>query len=827
MIQLQKLQGLCGTPLPAGKLLLATALALANGNVLAQDAQPRGYSSQIEEVVVTAQKREQDTMSVPITVNAFTAQDMVNTGADNIQDISDFMPGVEIGEGGATQVTIAIRGIESPNISSGGDPSVATFYDNAYMPRAATSIPFTDIARTEVLKGPQGTLFGRNATAGVINIVPNRPIQESEGFVKSRVGNYGLLNVEGMINEPLTDDIAVRANVFSHERDGIIENVGIGDDLREEGFIAARTSILYDLSEDTSIQLAGDYEDRSESPGYSIGVSQYAYSTDPYNSKAANDVYDREENRDMYGVSLQGDHAFNEEMSLFGIVSYRDWETWNKQDEDGTEDPTRYLDTNNIEKSNIWYSEVRFHFVNDRFDAIAGGNFSVEDVYQRTDIGLLADSYMQFISPLLLEEAVNLGFIESFPPGSNAWDIFPGADEAFWLFASELAGSIPNPPVPGIAVVPPSYAGQYFTETMDNTGDFTNAGIFGDVTYSLTDTMRLSAGLRYSFDNKTYSWQTFPEQIGNWPFAPVRVAYYPEQTGAAPANYYDKFEDSHDWSKTTGRLVYDWQFMDNAMTYLSYATGYKSGGYDGQVFSAYVTGPFEPEEMTSTEWGIKGDFFEDVLRVEGSLFNQDLDGQQSSTETKQCTAGSTQAQCNEQDQTAQPTIISQDVTTNGVEIVVQWHALDSLLLTGLTTVRDAETTPQAYFNGDGEPVGGRKQSDSANTDYTLRLDWTPEIPIGFLLVHMDYVFEEAEDPNDTDAAIYTTGPWYFQDREILSARIAWTNEAENFEVAVWGRNLQDNEIADNPGGFVASNLGAYRTSIEDPLTYGVDLRYSF
>ncbi len=167
---------------------------------IAQDAQPRGYSTQIEEVVVTAQKREQDTMTVPITVNAFTAQDMVNTGADNIQDIDDFMPGVEIGAGGATQVTIAVRGISSPNISSGGDPSVATFYDNAYMPRAATSIPFTDIARVEVLKGPQGTLFGRNATAGVINIVPNKPIQESEGFVKSRVGNYDLLNVEGMVN---------------------------------------------------------------------------------------------------------------------------------------------------------------------------------------------------------------------------------------------------------------------------------------------------------------------------------------------------------------------------------------------------------------------------------------------------------------------------------------------------------------------------------------------------------------------------------------------------------------------------------------------------
>jgi iron complex outermembrane receptor protein len=786
--------------------LLATTLGLIPAGAVAQEAATRGYNTQIEEVVVTAQKREQDTMTVPITVNAFTAQDMINTGADNIQDIDDFMPGVEIGAGGATQVTIAIRGISSPNISSGGDPSIATFYDNAYMPRAATSIPFTDIARVEVLKGPQGTLFGRNATAGVINIVPNKPIQESEGFVKSRVGNYELLNVEGMINEPITDDIAVRANVFSHQRDGIIENVGIGDNIREEGFVAARTSILYDLSDDTSIQLAGDYEDRNESPGYSIGVSQYAYSTDPFNSKAANDVYKREENRDMYGVSLQGDHDFNDELSAFGIVSYRDWKTWNKQDEDGTADPTRYLDTNNIEESNIWYSEVRFHFVNDRFDAIAGGNYSVEDVYQRTDIGLLADSYMQFVSGQA-----------GLPADTSLWQLFPDADDALWLGLSQDNG---------VAVLPPSFAGQYFTETMDNTGDFTNGGIFGDVTYRLNDTMRLSAGLRYSADSKTYSWQTFPQQI-DWPYPPARVAYYPEQTGAAPADYFNKFEDSHDWSKTTGRLVFDWQFIDNAMTYLSYATGYKSGGYDGQVFSAYVTGPFAPEEMTSIELGIKGDFFEDVLRVEASLFQQDLDGQQTGVDTKQCTPGSTQEECNEQDPTAAPTIISQDVNTNGFELVAQWQAMDTLRLSGLTTVRDAEVDPQAYFNGNGEPVGGRKQSDSTNTDYTLGMDWTPQIPRGFLLVHFDYVFEEAEDPNDTDAAIYTTGPWYFQDREILSARIAWTNDAENFEVAVWGRNLQDNEIAENPGGLAAANLGVYRTSIEDPLTYGMDFRYSF
>lgn len=803
------------------KVFVLISLVLSASAASAQDTQPKGYNLQLEEVLVTAQKRLQDTMTVPITVNAFTAQDMINTGAENIQDIADFMPGVEIGAGGATQVGITIRGITSPNISSGSDPSVATFYDNAYMPRAATTLPFTDIARIEVLKGPQGTLFGRNATAGVINIVPNKPVEEFEGFAKTRIGNYGLFDVEGMVNQPVTDDIAIRANIFSHERDGIIENVGIGDDLRVEGFIAARTAVLWDLSPDTSLQLAGDYEDRDESPGYSIGVSEYALSTNPYNSEAANDVYNREETRKMYGVSLQGDHSFNDELSLFGIVSYRNWDTTNLQDEDGTEDPRRYLDTNNIEESDIWYSEVRFNFVNDKFNVVSGANYSVEDVYQRTDIGLLADSYMQFLSPPLI--AAFLGIPTD--NNTNAWDLFPNEPEAFWLDASLLAGGELGLPG-GIAVLPPSFAGQYFTETMDNTGDFTNFGIFGDATYSVTDTVRVSAGMRYSYDQKTYSWQTFPEQI-DWPYAPLRVAYDPAQTGASPADYFNKFENSNDWSKVTGRLVADWQFMDTAMTYLSYATGYKSGGYDGQAFSSYVDGPFDPEEMTSIEWGMKADFFDDRLRAEASVFYQNLDDQQFSTDTKNCTAGSTTAECNLQDPTAAPTVISRDVDTTGTEIILQWRALDTLLLTGMTTVRDAETTPQNYFNSGGEAVGGVKQHDSTLTDYTLRADWTPEIPIGYLLLHVDYVYQESIDPSDTNDPIYTTGPWYFQDREILSARIAWTNEAEDIEVAIWGRNLQDNEIADNPGGLAAANLGVYRTSIEDPLTYGVDLRYSF
>ena len=792
--------------------LLCLPGAAAFGQDGAGDTSQSRYQLVLEEVLVTAQKREESQMSVPIAVNTFSAQDIINTGALDIADIDDFMPGVRFGavtSNQSTQLAVEIRGVASPNISSGQDPSVATFYDNAYLPRAVTSIPFVDIARVEVLKGPQGTLYGRNATVGVVNMIPNAPDAEAfDAFARARVGNFGLINLEGMVNIPVNERLAIRASVLDHYRGPIFDNEGIGDDLRKQNYSFGRLAIQYDLSDDTRIKLAGDIEDRRENTNYSIGVSKYALSTDPFNRNVENDVLDRDERRDMYGVSLQVDHDINEQMSLFGIVSYRDWETFNKQDEDGTADPRRYLDTNNIEESDIFYTEARFNFVNDRFDVIIGGNYSSEQVYQRTDIGLLADSYMQFLSLELLPE---VGIPAS--PDNHAWDFFGDEGEAFWLNVSQLAGALVGND--GVAVLPPSYAGTYFTETMDNEGEFVNWGVFTDVTYQLTDTLRLIGGLRYSYDDKEYSWQTFDNTIAGWPFAPARVAYDPSVTGVDAADFFMRFEDDQDWSKTTGRAVIEWDFMDSAMTYLSYATGYKSGGFDGQTFSAVVAGPFDPEDMTSIELGLKGDFFADRVRIEAAAFYHELDNRQGSEDVKD----------SPDDPTSQPRVVSSDEETQGWELLAQWQILDSLRLTGLTTWRDTERVQDPFFNAQGEPAGGVKETLDTETDYTLSLDWTPAIPVGYLLVHVDYIFNDAED--DSSEVIFTEGPWYFQDRELLNARIAWSNAGDDFEIALWGKNLLDKEYAENPDGFAADTLGAFKTNVQDPLTYGVDLRYNF
>ncbi|GAB5450396.1 MAG: TonB-dependent receptor [Halioglobus sp.] len=798
--------------LQLGTTALATVLAVSASTAIAQDPEAGGsrYDLVLEEVLVTAQKREQSNMTVPISVDAFTAQDIINTGATDIGEIDDFMPGVEIDSGQTTQTGIRIRGVRSPNISSGQDPSIATFYNNAYMPRAVTTIPLVDLQRVEVLKGPQGTLFGRNATVGVINIIPERPNHdEFEGYVSTRIGNYDLLRLEGMVNAAINDDVAFRANLFHHQRDGITKNLGIGPDLQDQEFLFGRAALSWNLGADTNLLFSADFEDRDGAPSAHTGVSKYAESTDPFSGETTNDVIGREETREMYGVSIQVEHAFNDRLSVFGITSYREWDTTNLQDEDGTSEPRRYLDSNNIEESDIWYNEVRFNFVDDRFDLVFGANYSQEDVYQRTDIGVLADAYMQFVSLELLPE---IGLPSD--PDVHAWDpdVLGNEPTEFWLDASALAGSVLGND--GIAVLPPSFAGTYFTETMDNTGDFVNWGIFADLSYDVTETLTLIGGLRYSYDEKDYSWQTFEQDL-DWPFAPARVAYDPAEVTDNSADFYNKFEDDENWSKVTGRLIANWQFHETAMTYLSVATGYKSGGFDGQVFSGFTAGPFDQEDMTSYEWGVKGDFFDDTLRIEASLFYHELDGRQGSESTKD----------SPEDPTAQPTIVTSDEETTGFEIIATWQPLDELQLAGLTTTRDTERVQEMYFDAKGEPRGGEPENLKTQTDYTLRLDWTPNIPVGYLLVHVDYVFNEADD--DSSAAIFTTGPWYFQDREELSARIAWSNENDTIEVALWGKNLLDKERASNPGGFVADTLGAYKTTIEDPMTYGVDLRYSF
>ena len=772
----------------------------------------------LEEVLVTAQKRQQQAIEVPIAIGTFSRRDIINTGALNLQDIDAYIVGFDAGGESFTQQGYRIRGISSPNISTGGDPSVATFYDDAYLPRAATTVAFADIERVEVLRGPQGTLFGRNAAAGVVNMIPNAPSDTLEGFARIRAGNYNLMRLEGMINIPVSDSFSLRANALVNQRDGISENVEPAEfDAAEKGNWAGRIAMRWVPSEATTLQLAVDVDQFDQSPSMALGVSPYSLNTNPFSGQYANDVIDGEETRDMWGITGKWFQDFNEQWSMTAIASYRDFETSNRQDEDGTADPTRYFDTNNIEDSDIAYTEVRFNYNTDRINAVMGATYSRENTYQRTEANALADSIARLVT-----QDFNAGF------GFNMDHIWNPNDYAVALSAvgipvtateiqesgdfwyEFISGALGEPMLFG-----PSFAGEVWGEYIINEGEFENYGIYADVEYAISDRFSLTAGLRYSEDTKAFSWLIPPTT-----FAALRPGVsnqiFTDASGdyAAAATTPTVAKDS--WSKTTGRLVATYRLNEQLIAYGSVSTGYKAGGFDSLAIKTSLE-PLQPESSEQYEIGLKGDLFDGRLQVQLAVFDLTVDGRQRSVETRP------PGQDN-----AIPTVINVDSGVQGVELNVSWLITEDLLFSALSTYREEENQSAEFYDAKGELTQFDSSSDTAG-NYTLTLDWRPKLAAGNLLVRGEYIY--AENTRDADDANYNPDfesiSGYTDDRRLVNGRIAWSHPEDHWELALWGRNLTDE---DRISGISQTTVAVFGTPIIrtlDPRTFGVEAIYSF
>ena len=755
---------------------------------------------------------------MPIAIGTFSQRDIINTGALNLQDIDAYIVGFDAGGESFTQQGYRIRGISSPNISTGGDPSVATFYDDAYLPRAATTVAFADIDRVEVLRGPQGTLFGRNAAAGVVNMIPNAPSDTLEGFARIRAGNYNLMRLEGMINIPVSETFSLRANALANQRDGISENVEPAEfDAAEKGNWAGRIAMRWVPSEATTLQLAVDVDHFDQSPSMALGVSPFSLNTNPFSGRYANDVIDGEETRDMWGITGKWFQDLNEQWSMTAIANYRDFETSNRQDEDGTADPTRYFDTNNIEDSDITYTEVRFNYNTDRINAVMGATYSLENTYQRTEANALADSIARLVT-----QDFNAGFgfdmdhiwnPDDYAVALSAVGIPVTATEIqesgdFWY--EFISGALGEPMLFG-----PSFEGEVWGEYIINEGEFENYGIYADVEYAISDRLSLTAGLRYSEDNKEFSWL-----IPATTFAALRPGVsnqiFTDASGdyAAAATTPTIAKDS--WSKTTGRLVATYRLSEQLIAYGSVSTGYKAGGFDSLAIKTSLE-PLQPENSEQYELGLKGDLFDGRLQVQLAVFDLTVDGRQRSVETRP------PGQDN-----AIPTVINVDSGVQGVELNVSWLITEDLLFTALSTYREEENQSEEFYDAKGELTQFDSSSDTAG-NYTLTLDWRPKLAAGNLLVRGEYIY--AENTRDADDANYNPDfesiSGYTDDRRLVNGRIAWSHPEDHWELALWGRNLTDEDRISGISQTTVAVFGTPIMRILDPRTYGVEAIYRF
>lgn len=797
----------------------ATSTILATASLaLSVATQAQSGEGLLEEILVTAQKRQQQAIDVPIAIGTFSQRDIINTGALNLQDIDAYIVGFDAGGESFTQQGYRIRGISSPNISTGGDPSVATFYDDAYLPRAATTVAFADIDRVEVLRGPQGTLFGRNAAAGVVNMIPNAPSDTLEGFARIRAGNYNLMRLEGMINIPVSDTFSLRANALANQRDGISENVEPAEfDAAEKGNWAGRIAMRWVPSEATTLQLAVDVDHFDQSPSMALGVSPFSLNTNPFSGRYANDVIDGEETRDMWGITGKWFQDLNEQWSMTAIANYRDFETSNRQDEDGTADPTRYFDTNNIEDSDITYTEVRFNYNTDRINAVMGATYSLENTYQRTEANALADSIARLVT-----QDFNAGFgfdmdhiwnPDDYAVALSAVGIPVTATEIqesgdFWY--EFISGALGEPMLFG-----PSFEGEVWGEYIINEGEFENYGIYADVEYAISDRLSLTAGLRYSEDTKEFSWL-----IPATTFAALRPGVsnqiFTDASGdyAAAATTPTIAKDS--WSKTTGRLVATYRLSEQLIAYGSVSTGYKAGGFDSLAIKTSLE-PLQPENSEQYEIGLKGDLFDGRLQVQLAVFDLTVDGRQRSVETRP-----------PGQENAIPTVINVDSGVQGVELNVSWLITEDLLFTALSTYREEENQSEEFYDAKGELTQFDSSSDTAG-NYTLTLDWRPKLAAGNLLVRGEYIY--AENTRDADDANYNPDfesiSGYTDDRRLVNGRIAWSHPEDHWELALWGRNLTDEDRISGISQTTVAVFGTPIMRILDPRTYGVEAIYRF
>ncbi|WP_448548437.1 TonB-dependent receptor [Thalassotalea fusca] len=848
-------------------LAVLSSFALLSQPAAAQEAETSS-TKDIEVVTVTAQKRVQNVLKVPVTVGTVSADLIEESGSVTLSDVDKFIPGFDFSDSNMTQAGVTMRGISSPNISVGGDPSSATFYDDVYMPRAAQNVIFSDMARVEVLKGPQGTLFGRNAAMGVVNMVPNSPQSDFEGFIKATAGTDDLRRYEGMVNVPLADNFYMRANFLGLTQDGIVENVADPAwnaehktwDLGERDHSAARVSFLWDISDKTNFQLAYDWDDLEQAPPMAVGISETAYNNGktPFGSKAENDVRNGVEARDMYGLTAKLHHEFNDQWSMKYVLSYRDWDTVNRQDEDGTADTTRYFDTSNNEDSDIFYTELQLNYTSKNINAVTGFSYSKEKVKQTTELNLTAATAARLITGELnnfikggIAEQIAAtigGSTDAHAEAAFGPDVtFAGAVDTFYTlsgfpmdhmwnsdewagalntmgFGEAIMAAIGMPGVPltadiveqtgdltyqivssqlGIAeVFGPSFGDMFWQESVNNTGDFTNWGIFADVDYAINDKWNIIAGLRYSKDEKDFSWfipqTSFAEVVpgvGNLLFPAVDM------------------KASDEWDKVTGRLVTSYQIDDEQMVFASFSTGYKSGGFDSLVPS---TESFAPEDTTNYELGYKAILWQQLV-ANVSVYYLELDNLQRSVDSKP--PGSPQAV---------PTIINEDREITGLEFDFKWNVSDSLIVGVVSEIRSTDNYSPDYYNGEGTLIAATKTSSDADTNYTFTIDWMPDFGVGTTNLHIDYVFVENTNANDPGLEEYKKAiNEYFADTEDLNARLSWSNDSDTFEIGVWGKNILDNRYMLGLGGLAAEELGTPHGRINRGREVGIDFKYNF
>ncbi|MEH6570421.1 MAG: TonB-dependent receptor [Halioglobus sp.] len=620
------------------RTLIAAAVVLASNEVMSQ---------MLEEVVVTAQKRAQGIQDVPISVSAFSGEKLQDSGVQNMESASDAVPNFKVSRN-AIQDTISIRGVNS-DLQAGGDQSVGIFLDGVFRGRGVQSrFTFADMERLEVLRGPQGTLFGKNTAAGALNITSKKPTDEFEAEISAMYeSEYDATEINGYVSGPLTDSLRGRAFFVTRDRDeGWVNNSYYNSDDPQSDEWTGRLSLDWDISD--SLTASFKYE-------------HYNFDTQggPYEIIATSDIPSALlpiSTADMASLGLIDDKLNGKTSigagvdALGGYVPEMDEGTSYFHDGDGDEIAVKLdweLDAGTL-TTILAHSEYSFDRYNDAdYGPLAVANFYDSEDYEQDSLEVRFASAtggtFDYLAGIYYQSA----------------DLDATGDTQFW--APSALGAL-------------GLNGMQRIHYLDQESD--TWAVFGQLTWHISDVLRLNIGGRYTEEEKNADQgaHLYAKVPATEPLNPAPGTELPDvfvsalngliEMGDGPHDNELKL-DEDDFSPTASL---QWDASDELMFYASFARGFKGGGFN--AFSLMDTpeeAVYDPEEVTSYEIGGKMSLLDGAAELNIAIFHMEFEDIQ----TTQFTGNTGFVVGN-----------AAQATSQGIELDGRWLATEKLMLSG-------------------------------------------------------------------------------------------------------------------------------------------------
>ncbi|HSW14707.1 MAG TPA: TonB-dependent receptor [Solimonas sp.] len=799
---------------------------------------PRAPAGGLEEIVVTAQRRAASIQETPISMEAFSADKLQQRGIEGVEDLGANVPSMVIEPHplSASTLRITIRGVGITDSQVTQDPAVGIYLDGVYLARSAgLALELADLERVEVLRGPQGTLYGRNTTGGAVNLITRRP--SVEGFSMQHQLTFGSRNQatgKSSFNIPLSDDLAIKLAALSNRQDGFVENTGPGDDFGDRNGWAARLDAHYKASDALTVDYSYDHADLeyhnymfqaiipSNTPHGQADLfkpyaqSESVYSTRRLSSMASGPPYEAS-NSKAKGHTLALAAQLADELEAKYIGAWRKLTDEQYADLGGGRGSLGYrVDTHAYDgpagivagggqptplSTPLTYQDQWSHELQlsgklfDEIDFIAGAYYFTEDGGEYG--GPTHHAFNTKLDPSQLNAVLDL--VPALRPLLRE-AVLPGL-AAFWDYDYHIDNS--------------AYA------------------VFGQFTWApgtFDERLRLTLGLRQSWDERwarKYFVQTqyIEAQLLGTGLTAVEIP----AAALAGTDRFDNVEASRKDQNFAPSFNIQYDLDGDTTTYLSYATAYKSGGFntrDPQISAAsgaasdgtnygfgFVEG-FKPEEVWSLEGGLKSEWMDRRLRFNAAVFHSQYTNMQTNfliagtiSDTKSRNAGKARMQ--------------------GIEMDGAFVALPGLILSLQYAFLDAQVQEVLDVNGDNVAhlypfIAAPPHSYVATVDWTfLERNW------GALRAYLNYQYS-----GDRKGFVITEdrrGLTAIDGHGLFNARLTAADlrfgESGKLDVSLWGRNLADEEY---PLSAIDNLPHADRAVVwGDPRAFGLDLVYRF